>query len=314
MAASAVLTVRLEQVGRRFLFPAGLLGIITALGADAPEITSAATALIGGQHDLGRGVIFGSNIFNVAALFGLSALVAGRIRIGPPNLILNGGVALWVTLAVSAQALGWLGPLVTGVLILAVVGPYILLSSLRQPRLSALPFTDTVTDWLALSVFDAESDSDRDDDNRPLTRTDGLSILPLIAMIVVSSIALVRSAEFLGHLWAIGEIIVGTFVVATLTGIPNLIAALHLAFRRRGAALSSEAFNSNSLNLLVGAYLPTLFVALSPPSHEAVLSICWLIGITLGAMVLGLSGGGFSRWNGALLLAGYGIFAFVALS
>jgi cation:H+ antiporter len=53
-------------VGHRLRLPPGLIGLVTALGADSPEISFTATAIIGGQHDLGRGVIFGSNIFNVA--------------------------------------------------------------------------------------------------------------------------------------------------------------------------------------------------------------------------------------------------------
>ena len=73
--ASAVLSHRLDQVGTRFRLSEGALGLITALGADSPEITPAITALVGGHHDLGRSVIFGSNIFNLAMLLGLSVLI-----------------------------------------------------------------------------------------------------------------------------------------------------------------------------------------------------------------------------------------------
>jgi len=86
LMSSVVLSERLDQVGYRFRLPPGLIGLITALGADSPEISSAATAIIGGQHDLGRGVIFGSNIFNVAMLLGLSAAVAGQVAMSQANL------------------------------------------------------------------------------------------------------------------------------------------------------------------------------------------------------------------------------------
>lgn len=79
LMSSVVLSERLDQVGHRLRLPPGLIGLVAALGADSPEIASAAAAIIGGQHDLGRGVIFGSNIFNVAMLLGLSAVVAGRV-------------------------------------------------------------------------------------------------------------------------------------------------------------------------------------------------------------------------------------------
>ena len=78
--SSAVLSHRLDQVGTHLGLSEGLLGLVTALGADSPEIATAVTALAGAQHDLGSGVIFGSNVFNLAGLFGLGALVAGRSR------------------------------------------------------------------------------------------------------------------------------------------------------------------------------------------------------------------------------------------
>ena len=95
--SSAVLSHRLDQVGTHLRLSEGLLGLVTALGADSPEIATAVAALVGGQHDMGSGVIFGSNIFNLAALFGLGALVAGRIACGRETRLLNAGVAIAVT-------------------------------------------------------------------------------------------------------------------------------------------------------------------------------------------------------------------------
>jgi Ca2+/Na+ antiporter len=44
--------------------------MLAALGADGPEITSAATALIGPHARIGDGIVIGSNVFNLAALLG----------------------------------------------------------------------------------------------------------------------------------------------------------------------------------------------------------------------------------------------------
>lgn len=63
--AIAVLSKRLDQIGVRLGFFDGLSGLVTALAADSPEITSAVIAQASGRHDLGVGVIFGSNIFNL---------------------------------------------------------------------------------------------------------------------------------------------------------------------------------------------------------------------------------------------------------
>ena len=57
--------------------PEAWLGLVAALAADAPEITSAVTALTRGQASIGAGVVIGSNVFNLAALLGLAAVAAG---------------------------------------------------------------------------------------------------------------------------------------------------------------------------------------------------------------------------------------------
>ncbi|HEY4187429.1 MAG TPA: sodium:calcium antiporter, partial [Polyangia bacterium] len=70
-----VLTGQIERLGARLDFTPGLLGLVVALGADSPEIASAVSALIHGRTEVGAGVVFGSNIFNIAGLLGVGAIV-----------------------------------------------------------------------------------------------------------------------------------------------------------------------------------------------------------------------------------------------
>ena len=46
LAASAVFARRLDHIGLRLGLPEALLGLLTALAADAPELASAITALV----------------------------------------------------------------------------------------------------------------------------------------------------------------------------------------------------------------------------------------------------------------------------
>jgi Ca2+/Na+ antiporter len=57
LGASAVLVARLERLGARLGLSEALLGLAAALAADAPEVTSAVTALTHGQHDIGTWVV-----------------------------------------------------------------------------------------------------------------------------------------------------------------------------------------------------------------------------------------------------------------
>src|ERR1700716_1215379 len=106
---------------------AGLVGLLTALGADAPEISSAVTALLSGAKDVGLGVILGSNLFNLAALLGFSAVVAGRVSFRRVLLALDGGVALWATVVVGSMLLLRIPPIIALMLVLAIFLFYVFL-------------------------------------------------------------------------------------------------------------------------------------------------------------------------------------------
>src|SRR6478736_1009850 len=108
VASSIVLARELDRIGERLGFSEALLGIVTALGADAPEIASAVAALVAGHEDTGIGVVVGSNIFNLAALLGVSALIAGSVRIHTHGLVLTGGVAALVAIIGGLVAVDWL--------------------------------------------------------------------------------------------------------------------------------------------------------------------------------------------------------------
>ena len=56
------------------------------------------------------GVLVGSNGFNLAAMIGLSALLAGSVRLARETLIFEGVVGLIITLLAAALLLGWLSP------------------------------------------------------------------------------------------------------------------------------------------------------------------------------------------------------------
>src|SRR5258706_8081756 len=96
LLASAWFARRLDHMGVRLGLPEALLGLLTALAADAPEVSSAIAALLQGKHDLAVGVVVGSNAFNLAAMLGVSAVVAGRVRARHETLELEAFVGLWL--------------------------------------------------------------------------------------------------------------------------------------------------------------------------------------------------------------------------
>jgi cation:H+ antiporter len=311
---SAVLSKRLDQIGTWLSFSAGLSGLITALAADSPEIASSITALRSGHSDLGLGVIFGSNIFNLAALLGLGALVAGRITCSRETVLLNAGMAIGVTFLVMAQRLYGLTTFATGLLIAAVMIPFFAVSVLKPTQVQKLYFPPIGLKWLSSAVSATEIATTVGPPPRAPSWEDIATVVPLLAMIVLSSIGLVRAASALGAHLGWSEVTIGALVIASLTGIPNLITALRLSLRGRGAAVVSETYNSNSLNLIVGAYLPTLFVSPGDPSALARLSMWWLAGASVLSAALFLPNRRLGRLGGSMIAVSWVGFALVILA
>ncbi len=311
--SSVVLATSLDRVGERLGFSEGLLGIVTAVGADAPEIASALAALAAGRRDLGVGVVLGSNVFNIAALLGLSAVIAGGVRIRPRGLLFEGGVGLVATAVAVGLVLGALSGGLALALLLVVLVPYVIVSALGPGRVKrALP-PGRVSDFLYLAMSAEEQAARPPRRARRADRHDVLTVVPALAAVVLGSVAMVHGAQTLGTRWHIPEVIVGTLVLATMTGLPNVLAAVRLARARRGSAVVSEALNSNTANVLAGLCLPALVTGLGTASGLVRFEAWWLFALTALTLALTAWRGRLERAEGAAILVLYGVFTGVVL-
>ncbi|HEY7144606.1 MAG TPA: hypothetical protein VH637_10185 [Streptosporangiaceae bacterium] len=309
LAASAVLVVRLERLGSRLGLSEALLGLFAALAADTPEVTSAVTALVHGQHDVGAGVVLGSNVFNLAALIGLGAVVAGGIALHRRVVILEGAVALWVAAACVTATAGLISPAACLVLVLAVLVPYGYVSAVHPAGRPALPLPARLRAWLAGAVTEEEEElAAALEHGRGGLPDAGLAALAL-AVVIAASVAMERIATSLGGRFAVPGVVTGAIVLAAVTSLPNAVAAVFLARRGRGAATLSEALNSNTLNVLAGLLIPAVIIASPGGLHSGLREASWYALLTLAALALAWTGRGVSRVSGALIIAAYLVFA-----
>jgi len=305
LSTSWLLVSRLERVGERLGLSEALLGMVAALAADAPEITSAITALANGQQRVGAGVVIGSNVFNLAALLGLGALVAGRINLHRRVVVLGGTVALWIAAVCLLTILGAFPP-AEGLALAAVVllGYLVLLGSDRR-GLRRLSGRHRVGYWLRAAVVEEERELDAAIRPVPASAGDvGVAVLSLI-VVVAASVTMERSASDLGARFAIPQIVIGGLVLAAVTSLPNAVAAVYLAMRGRGAAVLSTTLNSNSLNVAVGLLLPGVIIGLGSPSGQTTLVAAWYAGLTLVTLGFAYRHRGLDRLAGAVIVAAY---------
>ncbi len=311
LVASLVFARKLDEVSERFGASEGLHGILTALGADAPEISTAVAAVAASHGRLGVGVIIGSNVFILAALLGLSAVVAGHVAIHRHGLLFNGGVALLVTGIAAALVLGAIGALPATLLVGAVLAPYVFFLSIRRARIERIVPAGPARRFLVAAVEEEIEDLRTGETLPRASAVDSLVLVATLAAIVAASVGMVHAATDLGRHWDVSDIVVGTLVLAAVTSLPNLLTAVRLALHKRGSAVASEALNSNSLNVLAGLALPALVVSLGPATGLERFSVWWLVGMTIFAVTLTYVRRGLHRMDGAAIILLYAAFAVV---
>jgi cation:H+ antiporter len=297
LAAAGLFASRLDHVGLHLGLPEAVLGLLTALAADAPELSSAVVALASGAHGVGVGVVIGSNLFNLASMIGVSALVGGAVVLARAALVVEGTAALAVTLIAGALIAGVLPAAAAVLLIVAVLVPYVLLLTARRPSHSHL-------------LADVQRDlGERHREERPESvRGAVLLMVPAVAAIVLGSVGMVTSALDLGDRIGISRAVLGTVVLAVLTSLPNAFTGIRLGLSGRGAALVSETLNSNTINLFGGLAVPALFVGLGAFHGVVRFDLAWLVAATVVVVALLACRRGVGRTGGALIVLLYLVF------
>ena len=303
--AAAVFADRLDRLGAQIGLPEGVLGLLTAAGADAPELASAIAALASGSKSVGFGVVVGSNVFNIGAMIGLTTLACGCVKLRREALALEGGVAVGVTLVVVLLVFGVLPAWA------AVTASFVLLLPYVAVLLLAEGHVLSVRRRLALRRTMGERHRRQRVRGRALWEP-LLVIPPAVAAIVLGSIGMVHSAIRIGHAAGIPDVLVGTLVLAVVTSLPNAYTGVRLGLAKRGSALVSETMNSNTLNLVGGLAVPALFVTVE--AGRAGLERAdglWLLASTVLALALLVPRGGIRRAGGVLLVGSWVAFAAV---
>ncbi len=309
LGASWVLVSRIERLGGRARLPEAVLGIVAALAADAPEVTAAVSAMSSHDQRVGAGVVLGSNVFNLAALLGLSAVVAGRIELHRKAAVLAGAAAVWVAVVAAAVVGGWFPAAAGLVLAGAGLALYVILIATRGKRLPGLRMPRRWARWVEAAVREEELELDAVIESaRGGWRILGVAGAALV-VVVAASVVMERAAVAAGQRFAVPAIVIGALVLAAVTSLPNAVAAVYLARRGRGVATLSTALNSNALNVILGLLMPATLTGIGAVSAQTGLVTGWYLTLTAGSVVLAARYRGLGRRAGSLIIGGYVVFA-----
>ena len=311
LAASSVLIVRLERIGARLSLAEAALGIIAALAADLPEISTAITALAQGQNEVGVGVILGSNVAKLALLLGLAAVVSGRIRLDRRVVLLESVVAITLAIVTVATVGGVVAPAPALAVALLVFVPYVVLAAMRPESRARLRIPSRLRGTLTGALSQEEDDLDIEPGRGGAI--DVAVALVALVLVVGSSVVLERTGSDLGTAWEISDLVVGAVLLAIVTSIPNAVAAVHRARRGRGAATLSTTTNSNNINVVVGLLVPAAILGLGTVTSAAVLAAWWYLGLTAAVLAWAVLRRGLTRLDGIAIGVAYAVFVVLLL-
>ncbi|HMP89310.1 MAG TPA: calcium/sodium antiporter [Kiritimatiellia bacterium] len=267
---------------------------VVAFGTSTPELFVSLRANLGGNGNIAAGNIVGSNIFNIAVILGLSALLQ-PIKV-KSQLILQdipvmiGATALFFVMARDMNLQRVEGGILFLLLMIYVAMTVHLARKNREPEVLA-EFEHLVP---------AQKGS------MPL---DLFLLVGGIGFLVGGSNLLVKGSVNIAEAAGISQAIIGLTLVAAGTGLPELATSVLAAIKKESDIAVGNIVGSNIFNLLCIGGLSPLVLPLSFPEVE---KMDFAVMMVLAVLLLPLAWTRMrlGRREGALLIASYAAYMY----
>lgn len=255
---------------------------VVAYGTSSPELLVSLKAAWAGQPGIAVGNVIGSNIFNVAVILGLAALIR-PVRVESAAVRRDGPVMVGVTLA--GLAVLWDGNVARG------EGAALVLASVAY------------TVWIVIQARRESSASDA----RPAPPPVGWAVFFLAGGLVVLALGsrlLVEHAVVLARGLGVSESVIGLTIIAAGTSMPELATSAIGALRGQSDIALGNVVGSNIFNIL---FVLGLAAVVHPIEGAFVRGIdqAFLLGTAVVLVPMMATGRRIARMEAVFLLLGY---------
>lgn len=269
-----------------------LIGLtVVSFGTSAPELAVSLRSALGGNDAVALGNVIGSNIFNIFVILGVSAAITPLavhfrvLRQEMPVLV----VATFVFAALLHFG-GGVGRLVGIVFFLALVAYTVRMVRVERRTAAGTPVSldglEVPSLRLPVAIF---------------------YVVVGLGLLILGANWLVDSAVTIARGLGVSEAIIGLTIVAAGTSLPEVAASVVAALRKSADLAIGNVVGSNLFNILC-------IVGVTASVHP--LSAAGISPVDLGAMLLALvaliplawTGAKLTRWEGLVLLGGYGVY------
>jgi cation:H+ antiporter len=271
---------------------------VVAFGTSAPEMAVSTASSLSGQSGIALGNVVGSNIFNILAILGLSALVT-------PLVVQQQLVRMDVPLLIAVSALTYLfaldGRIVRNEGIILFMGIIAYTGFLiRQSRRESSEIAE-----------EYEQKYGENQPRRPASILfNACVILAGLGLLVLGSRWLVSGAVAIAAKLGVSELVIGLTIVATGTSLPELATSVVASIRGERDIAVGNVIGSNLFNLLavlgMAGIVAPAGVVVTPATLRFDLPA--MLVAAIACLPVFLTGRRISRNEGMLFLAGYIIY------
>lgn len=263
--------------------------VIVGFGTSTPELSASTVAAFRGAGDIAVGNVVGSNIFNVAMVLGVAALIR-PMKTDPRAIRFDVAVAAgvscipWLSLLTGGELPRWMG-----VLMLAGLAAFVV-RSFRHGKVE-----DAETEMGAAMAEEVE----------PQKRL-VLGIIGCVAglvLLVGSARMLVDASVEIARAAGLSELVIGLTIVAVGTSLPELVTSIVAAFKGHAELALGNVLGSNIFNLLGILGVATIITPQQIASQTLWLDAPLMLGLVLALAVIASTGKRISRVEGTVLAA-----------
>ncbi|MCG8394109.1 MAG: calcium/sodium antiporter [Pseudomonadales bacterium] len=265
---------------------------IVAFGTSSPELVVSLKATLSQQGDISVGNVVGSNIFNIAVILGVTALLC-PIPVHRQILKVDAPVALGVT----------------GLLIVLLVND-------RLGHLEGLLLFAGMVGYTVMNMVLARKEADVDSNALAapeVSRHWGIDlafVLGGLGILILGSRLLVDHSVLLARTFGISEAVIGLTIVAAGTSMPELATSVVAAIRKQPDIAIGNVVGSNVFNILGILGLTSIVSPLNAPGI-AWLDYAAMLAFTVLLIPLLYTGRTLHRLEGLALLVLYGGYLFI---
>jgi cation:H+ antiporter len=276
---------------------------IVAMGTSAPELAASLTAALQGRGDIAIGNVVGSNIFNIAVITGVSAVLLpvtvhlSALRFEWPVMVVISGACVALALDGMIGRLEGAALVVTLVLFTACL--------IRTARTTTAPAD--------AALLDSEVESLTVRPVRHQVAIDLGLVLVGLVLLVGGAQVLVTGAVELATLAGMSERVIGLTIVAAGTSMPELATSVVAARRGQAEIALANVIGSNIFNLtgIIGIVAIVTPQAVSPATIRS--DLWWMSAYALLLFPLMRTGMRITRAEGAALVVSYGVYLWLLL-